>query len=141
VSAWYFNKNLKPQGPLSFEEIKKKILRGEIGPTDLVLKEGESHWRPAMEWRDFTQDLFPAFQKNLFKKSSLQEKEWILLIFTKEEGPAPSQEGPYSVEDLQGFLSTGRVSPEDYVWRSGLTGWVQIKDRVEFASSTISRDL
>ena len=140
MSSWYINKNLKPQGPLEIEEIKRKIMRGEIGPTDLILKEGENSWRSAMDWREFTQDLFPAFQKNLFKSSSSEEKEWILLAFNAEN-PQGSQEGPYSVEDLNKMLTSKKISAEDYVWRSGLTGWVQIKDRAEFSGPATSLDL
>jgi hypothetical protein len=138
VSTWYFSKDLKPQGPLSFEEIKRKIMRGEVGPMDLLMKEGDGRWQAACEWRDFTQDLFPAFQKNYFKSSSPDEKEWILLVF---ENGVSKQEGPYSAKDLQGFLAEGRVHLEDYVWRTGLTGWVQIRDRQEFVIRPISPDL
>jgi hypothetical protein len=140
VSSWYFNRNLKPQGPVGFEELKRKIMRGEVGPGDLVLKEGEKDWLPAMEWREFPQELFPAFQKNLFKKSTPEEKEWILLLFSKEN-PQGAQEGPYSVEDVQRMLRAQKITLEDYVWRSGLTGWVQIKDRAEFAVISTSLDL
>lgn len=139
MSSWYFHKNLKPQGPLSYEEVKKKIMRGELGPADLLLKDEEGgSWAPALEWRDFPRELFPAFQRNLFKTSDVSEREWILLIF-KEEGSR--QEGPYSVEDIRGLLQAGSVSAEDYVWRSGMTGWVQLKDRSEFLLPSISRDL
>jgi hypothetical protein len=74
VSSWYVNRNLKPQGPLSFAEMKKKIIRGEIGPGDLICKEdakGKGVWSPAVEWRDFPRELFPAFQQNYFKNSSV----------------------------------------------------------------------
>lgn len=136
MSSWYFHKNLKPQGPLSFEEMKKKIMRGELGPGDLLLKdEGDGAWAPAVEWREFPRELFPAFQKNLFKTSNVTEREWILLVFKKE---GSNQEGPYSVEDIRGLLQAGTVSSEDYVWRSGMTGWVQLKDRAEFTSPPTS---
>lgn len=140
MSSWYFNKNLKPQGPLDFNDVKRKIMRGEIGPRDLILKEGESFWLPAMEWHEFAQDLFPAFQKNYFKNSNPEEKEWILLAFNTEN-PQGIQEGPYSSEDLNKMLVSETISAEDYVWRSGLTGWVQIKDRAEFAVPSTSLDL
>jgi hypothetical protein len=139
VSSWYFNKNLKPQGPLSFEEMKKKIMRGEVGPYDLICKEAEGGWSQAMQWRDFPKELFPAFQKNYFKNSDLSEKEWILLSFKLDHGSG-LQEGPYSVEDVIALLASGAVSCEDYIWRSGLSGWVRIQDRREFASQALHKD-
>lgn len=140
MSSWYFNKNLKPQGPVDFDDMKRKIMRGEISPGDLILKDGESSWLPAMEWREFPQEMFPAFQKNYFKKSDSREREWILLVFNSEN-PQGIQEGPYSVEDIQKMITDGKVSIEDYVWRTGLTGWVQLKDRAEFAIPSTSLDL
>jgi hypothetical protein len=138
VSLWYYHKNLKPQGPLSFEEMKKKIMRGEVVPTDLIADGENSQWKPAVEWRQFPQELFPAFQQNYFKTSTATEKEWILLVF---ENGVSRQQGPYSVADLQGFLASGKVQLEDHVWRTGLTGWVQVRDRREFFGEPILRDL
>lgn len=140
MSSWYFNKNLKPQGPLSYEEMKKKIMRGEIGPGDLICKDGEETWLPAMEWRDFQRELFPAFQKNYFKSTNPEEKEWIVLVFNNDN-PEGLQQGPYSIVQVNEMLTQGSVSAEDYIWRSGLSGWVHIKDRGEFTLPPTSLDL
>ncbi len=140
MSSWYYNKNLKPQGPFDFEEMKKKVMRGEIGPGDLICKDREMQWRMAVEWRDFPRELFPAFQKNYFKSTNPDEKEWILLLFN-QENPEGVQQGPYSIVQVNGMLRAGAVSLEDYVWRSGLSGWVHIKDRAEFARTATSLDL
>lgn len=140
MSSWYFNKNLKPQGPLGFEEMKKKIMRGEIGPGDLICKEGEGVWLSAVEWRDFPREFFPAFQKNYFKSSRPDEKEWIVLVFNGEN-PEGVQQGPYSALEVVEMLEQEKVSIEDYIWRSGLSGWVQIKDRAEFAGPATSLGL
>lgn len=141
MSSWYFNKNLKPQGPLTFEEMKKKIMRGEIGPGDLICKDDETFsWQMAVEWSDFPRELFPAFQKNYFKSTNSEEKEWIVLLFNAEN-PEGLQQGPYSINEVNSMLRDGRVSLEDYVWRTGLSGWVHIKDRAEFAVKSTSLDL
>ncbi|MGZ3748825.1 MAG: DUF4339 domain-containing protein, partial [Pseudobdellovibrionaceae bacterium] len=111
-----------------------------IAPGDLICKEGEETWSMAMEWRDFPKELFPAFQQNPFKSSSPDEKEWILLNLKEDHTPG-SQEGPYSLEEVQKMLSSGNLSPEAYVWRSGLSGWVRIMDRGEFIAPPFFRDL
>lgn len=140
MSSWYFNKNLKPQGPVSFDEVKRKIQRGEIGPQDLLAKEGENSWLPALEWREFPREFFPAFQTNYFKSTDPDEKEWIVLAFNLQN-PEGVQQGPYSIHDVNELLSQRLLSPEDYIWKTGLSGWVQIKDRADFQMPVISPDL
>ncbi len=108
--------------------MKTKTLRGEISPEDLILKDGENDWRVAKEWREFPQELFPAFQVNYFKKFSAEEKGWILLKF---ENDIPRQKGPFSAKELQDMQKSGQIHGEDYVWKSGLTGWVRVCDRQE----------
>lgn len=126
MTSWYFHKDLKPQGPVPIEDMKKKILRGELGPEELVLRDGAKDWLPACQWAEFPQDLFPAFQKNLFRGINFDEKEWTLLVL-KPGASAPVQEGPYSLNEIKAHIASGAATPEDYIWRTGLTGWLQIK--------------
>jgi len=46
---WYYAKNGSQQGPLPIEDIKGRIARGEIAPTDLAWCEGMSDWTPVGE--------------------------------------------------------------------------------------------
>lgn len=46
---WYYAKNGNQQGPLPIEDIKGRIARGEIAPTDLAWCEGMSDWTPVGE--------------------------------------------------------------------------------------------
>lgn len=54
---WYYSKNGAQNGPISFEELKTKIESKEVGPRDLVWKDGMADWVPAGE----VADLRPAF--------------------------------------------------------------------------------
>jgi hypothetical protein len=124
--SWYYNKDLKPQGPFPFEEMKRKILRGEVGPHELIFKDGARDWMAAAEWVEFPKELFPAFQKNLFRGINPHEKEWTLLLL-KPGATAPVQEGPYSLNEIRELIVQEKAGPEDYIWRTGLTGWLQIQ--------------
>lgn len=130
MSSWYYNKDLKPQGPFTFEEMKKKIIRGEVGPLELIFKDGESHWLAANQWKDFPKEFFPAYQRNLFRGINPTVQEWTLL-YRKKGSEAPVQSGPYSLNDIQDMIKAGKANTEDYIWRTGLTGWLQIKDGPE----------
>ncbi len=134
MSAWYFNKNLKPQGPFSFEEMKRKITRGEVGPQEFVCKDGQEQWLPASQWKEFPQEFFPALQKDLFRNMSRTEKEWTLLSMPAGSS-APVQQGPYSLNEIRSLLANGEITLEDHIWRTGLSGWVRIADRPECFTS------
>jgi hypothetical protein len=47
MAQWYFAKGGQQQGPLSIDELRSKIARGEVGSEDLVWREGMPEWRPA----------------------------------------------------------------------------------------------
>jgi hypothetical protein len=44
---WYYAKGGAQMGPVAVEELKGKISAGEVGPTDLVWREGMGDWTPA----------------------------------------------------------------------------------------------
>ena len=119
--TWYFNRDLKPQGPHSLQDMRNKIIRGEISPGDLVSNEEDGRWEMAIEWKEFEKSLFPAFQA--VSQESLTQ-EWVLL--------REVQEGPYSVRQIQDMLQGQLIGFHHFVWKPGLSGWVQIKDRAEF---------
>lgn len=135
-NKWYCHVNLKPLGPFSLEEVRAKIHQGEVGPQDLICDESNS-WRPAMEWALFEFQLFPAGQ-GLTPDSAMVEnvREWVLLV-NSGNGMKPLQEGPYSLGELRESLRLGRISPQQYIWKTGLSGWCQVKDRPEFAVSSM----
>jgi antitoxin component YwqK of YwqJK toxin-antitoxin module len=47
ANEWHYSKNGKRFGPVSVQRLKELAARGEIGPADLVWKEGMPQWVPA----------------------------------------------------------------------------------------------
>ncbi len=47
MSEWYYSKNKQQMGPVSETEIRALVESKQIGPTDIVWKEGMSDWVPA----------------------------------------------------------------------------------------------
>jgi hypothetical protein len=45
------------------------------------------------------------------------------------------REGPVTLEQLKGLLSTGSISPETNVWRNGLSGWMPARQTPELAGA------
>ncbi|MEK2645597.1 DUF4339 domain-containing protein [Bdellovibrio sp. BCCA] len=132
--SWYYNLNLKPQGPLSFEEMRARIHRGEVGPHDLISNDADGSWRPACEWGVFEVTLFPATQAFMQGQDVVEdEKEWVLLV-PAADGKGVVQEGPFSVREIREALRNHSVNGQQYIWKSGLSGWCRIQDRPEFAA-------
>lgn len=133
VEVWYYSQNLKPLGPHTLEEIRMKILRGEIGPQDLVLHSTIGEWRPTLQYKEFEWSLFPALQGyDPNSGTVLTEKEWVLLIMASN-GASPIQEGPFSMQDLRRDLQQKKYTGEEHIWKQGLSGWCRMKDRPELA--------
>lgn len=131
-NSWYYSRHLKPQGPVSLQEIRELILKGDVGPRDLVCAQEDGRWLAAEEWGVFERTLFPATQEFIPGVEALPElKEWVLLVHDEEKRVL--QEGPYSQAELQMGLRERRVRPDQFVWKSGLTGWSRIGDRPEFS--------
>ncbi len=51
-----------------------------------------------------------------------------------QDGKGVLQEGPFSIQELRASLQAKTISPEQYIWKTGLSGWCRIIDRPEFSS-------
>jgi hypothetical protein len=49
VTEWYYASGDVQQGPVSADALKAMISRGEVGPKDLVWREGMANWTPLAE--------------------------------------------------------------------------------------------
>lgn len=133
---WYYNHNLKPQGPFSLEEMRERIHRGDIGPQSLISNNRDNVWKPACEHEDFEVSLFPATQGYVHGlETGDDEKEWVLLV-PSLDGKSVLQEGPFSLSDLRAGLQAKSISQQQYIWKTGLSGWCRIQDRPELSGST-----
>ena len=132
--TWYYNIDLKPQGPFTLEDMRLKIHRGEVGPQELIYEEGAGKWIAAGEWGLFEESLFPAKQAQIFTPSQdLSAREWVLLYRT--ETGEYLQQGPFAVADLQRLIERGEISMQQYIWKSGLSGWMKISDHEVLAET------
>lgn len=126
--SWYYNKGLKPQGPISLQDLRLLIYKGEVGPYDLVSEVSLNEWKPAMAWACFEEQLFPAAQL----QGEDQGAEWVLLVYSQGQMQV-SKEGPYTVQQILALIQQGLVSPQNnYAWKPGLSGWCRLADRKEF---------
>lgn len=153
---WYYSENLKPIGPLSFQEIQSLIFEGEVVEGQLICSEREGVWKPVREWKEFESALLgkplsngseialpdqlvtnkmSSTEHELFQAPQYSpdesHKEWIILV-PSADGKVVLQEGPYSRKQLLFGLQNQSISPMQYVWKPGLGEWVRLGDHPEF---------
>src|SRR5262249_14479484 len=44
VSHWFYTRDRKPHGPVTFEQLKERARNGELLPHELVWQEGMANW-------------------------------------------------------------------------------------------------
>lgn len=126
---WYYNRDLKPQGPISREEIRHLARTGEIRPLDLICLDG-SEWRTAQSYFEAT--LFPANQEITFEESAVPE--WVVLVATNGASDY-RQEGPLTTSQVRAKIVAGDINWVSPIWKAGLKGWAKIEDRPEFSGA------
>jgi hypothetical protein len=60
------------------------------------------------------------------KMDGFTEKKWFVYIGDKHEGP-------FSLEEIQGQMTQGRVSTESYVWADGMADWKAMPEVPDFS--------
>lgn len=51
----------------------------------------------------------------------------------------PNLEGPYTGEQIEQFVQTGRVHPDDFLWHQGLKKWTKLQELNEFKINSNSK--
>ncbi|MBX2986545.1 MAG: DUF4339 domain-containing protein [Bdellovibrionaceae bacterium] len=124
--SWFLRAGVKPVGPFQEEEIRARILAGEVSPEDLVWKDGSPDWMAAHLWPEFRSMHWPAWQEAGMVDEDAGE--WIVLQITPE---GPRTTGPWSLREIRQALREKRLRPEDHLWKKGLTAWARISSRPE----------
>jgi hypothetical protein len=121
VTEWYFIvENGKAKGPLSPAEVEGSITRGDLGPHDLLYRDGDTGWRPLKEFSQFKRQI------NADERPILKDL-WVVLAKTQTPlGVQYLQRGPFSTEKVKGLLSQGEINYRDFIWAQGQKQWNRI---------------
>ncbi len=83
----------------------------------------------------------PVVSRKSFTFSKGPEITWVLLQKKIESGEEKFiQSGPFSMEDLQKMLATGKAKYQDYLWRPGYKRWARLGNQPEFDRRSRTRD-
>ncbi|MBS3763432.1 MAG: DUF4339 domain-containing protein, partial [Planctomycetes bacterium] len=107
-ARWYVSESGQSKGPLSFEELKNRVVHGQLLPQDQVYAEPLGGWKPIAE----IDALKPGKQK--------QKDAWYVSI-------KGQRYGPYKTEYVKELIQKGQITPKTSVWSKELGDWRTIR--------------
>ncbi len=123
---YYYFEGQRAVGPLEEEDIIERIEKSELGPYQLMFRDGETEWRPALAFDEFRILLSRA------KATRGTSAEWIIL---KKEGGQLMIEslGPYTSQEVRDKLMDGSLNYTDYAWKDGMHQWRRVGTLKDFS--------
>lgn len=132
MDQWYFLENGQTLGPVSQSDLMGRIEKSDLGPFDLVFKEGDEKWRSLVDC-----DEFSSCWQSLESKENEGEQEWVVLSGNPQvELSQYRQKGPYSKEEISDLICQGQLKYTDYAWKKGMSEWYQISHLPEWSQKT-----
>ncbi len=125
---WYVNVAGEQKGPMSTGELRGMLARGQVGPSDMVWREGMTEWTPAGS----VPELQPPAPAAAPGRAPAPPPPAAVMWHVSRGG---QQFGPFSTDDVRAKLATGELTAADFVWKEGMAGWAAIGGLPDFASA------
>ena len=110
VKEWYYVSNNDSKGSFSIEEMKAKITSGEINGSTLVWKASMKDW-----------ERLENTKLNEFISTSSSSNDWYYVENNDSKGP-------FSESDMKGFIDSGILTGNSFVWKTGMQDWQRLKN-------------
>ena len=109
AKEWYYVENNDSKGAFTLEEMKELIESNKITGSTLV-------WKASLkDWQKLTDSQLGQFMRED------EEKNWYYVENNDSKGP-------YSQDEMKGFLDTGILTGNSFVWKTGMQDWTRLKD-------------
>lgn len=118
VIEWYYVSNNDSKGSFSIEEMKAKIISGEINGCTLVWKASMKDW-----------ERLENTELNEFISTS-SSKDWYYVENNDSKGP-------FSESDMKGFIDSGVLTGNSFVWKTGMQDWQRLKNTELAGNETV----
>ena len=109
VKEWYYVSNNDSKGSFSIDEMKAKITSGEINGNTLVWKASMKDW-----------ERLENTELNEFISTS-SSNDWYYVENNDSKGP-------FSESDMKGFMDSGILTENSFVWKTGMQDWERLKN-------------
>jgi hypothetical protein len=128
---WYIALGEKWVGPLTASDVYERIQRQEITWAHYVWKKGQASWKRICDTKPFeaavphqpaktVQKEIKAAVAPVVKQAAVRERleprNWYLHY-------NDSQFGPFSTDEVQQFLKSGKINSRVYAWKEGMANW------------------
>ena len=110
VKEWYYVSNNDSKGSFSIDEMKAKITSGEINGNTLVWKASMKDW-----------ERLENTELNEFISTSSSPNDWYYVENNDSKGP-------FSESDMKGFMDSGILTGNSFVWKTGMQDWQRLKN-------------
>lgn len=117
-ARWYYSEGGEARGPLSLEQMRAKIRRGELQPEQKVFSDALGAWTALAG----VAELRPA------SGNVPAEEGWYIGIDGKSYGP-------YAAERVEEMVKKGQAEPDSVVWHPSLGQWRPLGDVARFESA------
>lgn len=125
---FYYFEGERAVGPLEQSDVVERILAKRLGPYQLMIRDGEEEWRPALAFEEFRQYLIniPTTRE--------PGQSWVVLKRQDAGGHlAVESLGPFTSDEVREQIQAGKVEYTDYVWKDGMSQWRRISSLREFS--------
>lgn len=119
VKEWYYVSNNDSKGSFSIDEMKAKITSGEINGSTLVWKSSMKDW-----------ERLENTELNEFISTSSSSNSWYYVENNDSKGP-------FSESDMKGFIDSGVLTGNSFVWKTGMQDWQRLKNTELAGNETV----
>ena len=116
VKEWYYVSNNDSKGSFSIDEMKAKITSGEINGSTLVWKASMKDWE--------------RLENTEFISTSSSSNDWYYVENNDSKGP-------FSESDMKGFIDSGILTGNSFVWKTGMQDWQRLKNTELAGNKTV----
>ncbi len=133
-AEWFIAVGEKSIGPMTASEVYDRVIAGELTWISFVWKEGMGDWQRLADVPAFKAAMPPppATKPKAqppappMASKKIQIKEWFLYY-------NDSQFGPYTEDEIEGMAGIGKINPETFAWKDGLSDWEKIGSLSHFS--------
>lgn len=119
VKEWCYVSNNDSKGSFSIDEMKAKITSGEINGSTLVWKSSMKDW-----------ERLENTELNEFISTSSSSNDWYYVENNDSKGP-------FSESDMKGFIDSGVLTGNSFVWKTGMQDWQRLKNTELAGNETV----